>query len=204
MKQLFYSALFMLALTACGTSAHIEHSWRDPNVTVDMSQLHKVMVVALLKNETYRREAEDDMVGMLNGKGVASYNYLNKTVKEDQEPALREKLKNEGFDGIITMKLADVEKDRNWVPNNYPPYPAYYGRFWPYYWYSWNAFYEPGHYESNKTYTVEVNVYSLKAEKLVWSGVTQSVNPDGMGKLVHAVVKTVYKKMKDEKFITNT
>src|SRR5713226_8063653 len=111
MKQVIYAVSIGLLLAGCGTTAVIEKSWRDPGVTIDMSKLNKVMVVALLKNDTYRHTAEDEMVALLHGKGVASYNYLNKDVKESQEPALREKLKNEGFDGIITMKLADVTKD---------------------------------------------------------------------------------------------
>jgi len=203
MKRLIYSVLVVLSVTGCGTTAVIEKSWRDPDVTVDMAKLNKVMVVALLRNETYRHSAEDEMVALFDGKGVASYNYLNKDVKESQEPALREKLKAEGFDGIITMKLADVSKDVKYVPGTYSTFPPYYGRFWPYYWSSWNSFYQPGYYETTKTFTVEVNVYSLTRDKLIWSGVTQSVNPDGVDKLMHATAKEVYKKMKDEGFIIN-
>lgn len=203
MKQGFYAVMLVLLLAGCGTTAVIEKSWRDPEASVDISSLNKVLVVALLKNETYRRSAEDEMVSLLTGKGIASYNYLNKDVREDQEPALREKLKTQGFDGIVTMKLADVNKDVTYVPGRYNTYPPYYGRFWSYYWYSWRSFYEPGYYETTKTYTVEVNVYSLKRDKLIWSGVTKSVNPEGIDKLMHAAAKAVYKKMKEEHFIVN-
>ncbi|HEY4149524.1 MAG TPA: hypothetical protein VGM41_11370 [Chitinophagaceae bacterium] len=203
MKQVLYVTLLSLALAACGTTAVIEKSWRDPSVTVDMSKLNKVLVVAMLKNDTYRHTAEDEMVSLLNGKGVASYNYLTKDIKESQEPAMREKLKSEGFDGIITMKLADVSKDVNYVPGNFSTYPGFYGRFWPYYWASWNSFYEPGYYETTKTFTVVVNVYSLTRDKLVWSGVTRSVNPENVDKLMNASAKEVYKKMKEEGFIVN-
>lgn len=204
MKSIVYGLVLALALTGCGTSAVIEKTWRDPNATVDMSSLNKVLVVALLKNDTYRHSAEDEMVSLLKGKGVASYNYLTKDVKEAQEPAMREKLKNEGFDGIVTLRLADVAKDVQYVPGTYSTYPPYYGRFWSYYWWSYRSFYEPGYYETTKTYTVEVNVYSLKRDKLIWSGVTKSVDPDGIDKLMHAVSKAVYKKMKEENFIVNT
>jgi len=204
MKHIIYSLLFAVVLASCGTTAVIEKSWRDPEATVDISSLNKVLVVALLKNDTYRRSAEDEMVSLLQEKGVASYNYLTRDVKEAQEPAMREKMKQEGFDGIVIMRLADVDKDVTYVPGTYNTYPPYYGRFWSYYWRSYNSFYEPGYYQTTKTYTVEVNVYSLKKDKLVWSGVTKSVNPEGIDKLMHASVKAVYKKMKDENFIVNT
>jgi hypothetical protein len=42
-------------------------------------------VVAILKNETSRYATEDELVSMLKGKGVASYNYLTKEVLEEKK-----------------------------------------------------------------------------------------------------------------------
>ena len=78
----------------------------------------------------------------------------------------------------------------------------YYGRFWGYYWNAWNAFYDPGYYRTTRTYTVETNVYSLKRDKLIWSGTTTSVDPSGLDKLMKASVNAVYKEMKKQGFIT--
>jgi hypothetical protein len=203
MKQVFYSALTILALAACGTSAYIEKSWRDPEVTVDLAKLNKVLVVALLKNDTYRHTVEDQLVSMLGGKGVASYNYLTKDIKEGQESELESRVKGEGFDGAIVMKLADVQKEVNYVPATYSTYPRYYGRFWSYYWNSWNSFYQPGYYENTKIYTVVTNVYSFKRDKLIWSGVSKSADPENVDKLMNAVAKEVFKKMREEGFVTN-
>src|SRR5258707_13201138 len=111
MKQIVYVVIIVVLLAGCGTTAHIEKSWRDPEVTVDMSKLNKVLVVALLKNETNRHATEDQLVSMLKGKGVASYNYLTKDIREEKEDAIKQKVKDEGFDGAVIMRLADVDKD---------------------------------------------------------------------------------------------
>src|ERR1700754_1018851 len=177
MRNLLYALLPTIIILGCGTAAHIEKSWRDPAVTVDMAKLNKVVVVALLKNEANRRAAEDKLVSMLNGKGVASYNYFTKDLQEKDEDIIKNKLKQENFDGAVIMRLADVDKDVKYVPGNFNTYPPYYGRFWGYYWRSWNNFYQPGYYESTKKFTVETNVYSLKDDKLVWSGLTSYVDP---------------------------
>jgi hypothetical protein len=42
-----------------------------------VENLNKVLVVALFKDETSRRKAEDQMAVYLNGKQVVSYNYLD-------------------------------------------------------------------------------------------------------------------------------
>lgn len=198
MKKIVCS-IFIGALFFSCTTAHIEKSWRDPEVTVDVSKLNKVLVVALLNNEATRRSTEDKLVEMLKGKGVASYNYLTKDVTKDKEARVQDKLKNEGFDGVVMMRLADVEKDVQYVPGRYP---AYYGRFWGYYWNAWNAYYDPGYYRTAKTYTVETNVYSLNKDRLIWSGLTSTVDPSGVDKLMNASAKTVYNEMKKEGFVT--
>ncbi|MEO5636708.1 MAG: hypothetical protein ABIR15_06265 [Chitinophagaceae bacterium] len=203
MKQIIYLAMAIFLFTSCGTTAHIEKSWRDPEVTVDMSKLNKLLVVALLKNETNRHATEDQLVAMLKGKGVASYNYLTSDLKEEKEETIRQKLKAEGFDGVVIMRLADVDKDVKYVPGNYSTFPQYYGRFWRYYWNTGSNFYQPGYYETTKTFTVETNVYSLTRDKLVWSGLTNSVNPQNAEKLMHATAKEVYTKMRKEGFVVN-
>jgi hypothetical protein len=203
MKQVIRLIIVVVLFASCDTTAHIEKSWRDPEVSVDMSKLNKVLVVALLKDETNRHATEDQLVSMLKGKGVASYNYLTKDIGEEKEEAIKQKVKEEGFDGAIIMCLADVDKDVKYVPGTYSTYPPYYGRFWRYYWNSWNNYYQPGHYETTKKFTVETNVYSLSRDKLIWTGLTSSVDPQNTEKLMHAVAQEVYKKMKKEGFIVN-
>lgn len=198
MKQLIFLMVLVIGISSC-TSTRIEQKWRDPEVTVDISQLNKVLVVALMTNESTRRSTEDQLCKLLHGKGVASYNYLTKDITKEREENIRNLVKDQGFDGVIMMRLTDVEKDVKYVPGNYP---MYYGRFWGYYWNAWNAFYDPGYYKTTRTYRVETNVYSLKRDKLIWSGVTSTVDPSGVNKLMQSASNTVYKEMKKEGFIT--
>jgi len=197
MEKTILTVLVCFGMLCC-TSTRVERSWRDPLVTVDLSQLNKVMVVALLKNEGTRRSTEDELCALLKGKGVPSYLYLTKDIKEENEGSIRDRIKSEGFDGYIIMRLVDVDKELKWVPGQYP---LFYGRFWGYYWNYWGAFYNPGHYETTKTYRIETNVYSIKRDKLIWSGITKSVDPGRVDKLMTAAAKAVYKEMVREGFI---
>ncbi|HEY0271874.1 MAG TPA: hypothetical protein VGC22_01760 [Chitinophaga sp.] len=201
MKYLAFLLLACFLVSGCGAGTHIEQSWRDPDVTVDVSKLNKVLVVALLRDEATRRSTEDKLSALLKGKGVPSYNYLTKDIRRENEASIRERIKNEGFDGVVIMRLADVDKDIRYVQGSYP-YPPYYGRFWGYYWNAWNAYYSPGYYQTTKTYKVETNVYSLKRDKLIWSGLTTSTDPANLDKLMRASATTVFKEMKKQGFIT--
>lgn len=203
MKKTIYLLTAIVLFTSCSNSAHIVKTWRDPAVTVNVDKLNKVLVMSLLKNETYRRVAEDQLVAMLQGKGVASYNYFPAGIPDEKENEIKQRLKQDGFDGAIVTRVVDVDKDVNYVPGSFNNFPVYYGRFWGYYRNSWNNYYEPGYYEKTKKYTVETNVYSFKRDKLIWSGVTSTVDPDNAEKLMHGVSKAIFKEMKAEKFIVN-
>ena len=51
------------------------------------------------------------------------------------------------------------------------------------------------------TILVETNVYSIKMDKIIWSGLTETTDPNGVKNMTEEVAKVVYKKMVKEGFI---
>ena len=202
MKKIIIPTLIIITalITSC-SSTQIISSWREPDKTVVVEKLNKVLVVALFKDETSRHRAEDQMAGYLKGKGIASYNYLNASFNKANEELLRTKIKADGFDGAVTMRLVDVEKERTYTPSSVSLYPQYYRNFSGYYHRSWSNYSSPGYYSTTKVYTIETNVYSIKEDKIIWSGLTETTDPDGVKKITEEVSKAVYKKMVKEGFI---
>ena len=203
MKMIIAPALLIaVTLAASCTSTKITSSWREPDKQVIVEKLNKVLLVALFKDETSRHKAEDQMAGYLKGKGIVSYNYLKEGFDKKNENALRERIKADGFDGAVTMRLVDVDKEENYTRGNISSYPVFYRNFSGYYHRSWSYYSTPGYYSTTKTYTIEANVYSIKEDKIIWSGLTETTNPDGVKKLTEEVAAVVYKKMVKEGFIS--
>ena len=200
MKKKILAFLLLGTLSAC-TSTHITSSWREPNKQLAISDLNKVLVVALFKDETSRHKAEDEMVSYLGGKGVVSYDYLNAEFNKQNEEAIRNKIRKDGFDGAITMRLLDMEQETNYPRGAFANYPPYYQSFSGYYFRNWGYYNNPTYYFSTKIYTVETNVYSIKEDKIIWTGLTKSVNPDGVDKMIREISKVVYKTMIEEGFV---
>lgn len=198
MKRIFVALMAAIVVTSCGTSANIESSWRDSGTSINMSDLNKVLVVALLNNEVNRRAVESQLAGKMNGKVIASFEYLEQHPDIEDEAKLQDQLKKDGFDGAIMMRIADEERVGTYVQGNYP---AYYSRFGPYWSASWGA-YQSGHFEPSKKVTVETIVYSLRKDKMIWSSLTSAVDPENTEKLMKAVGKQVYTRMKKDGFIT--
>ena len=44
-------------------------------------------------------------------------------------------------------------------------------------------------------------MYSIKSEKIIWSGLTETTNPNGAKKMTEEVAKAVYKQMIKEGFL---
>jgi hypothetical protein len=202
MKKSLQSLFFITALFAAScSSTKITSSWREPDKTVMLNNLSKILVVALFKNETESRKAEDQMASYLNGKGVVSYNYFKSKFDKTNEEAIRKKIKADGFDGAITMRLVDMEQEKIFIPGDRSGFPAYYYSFSSYYHGSFNYYNNPGYYTTTKIYTVEVNVFSIKEDKIIWTGLTKTTDPKGVKKMTEEITKVVYKRMRKEGFV---
>lgn len=204
MKKFISSCILISFLLVSCTSTRIVSSWKEPNKQVQINKLSKVLVIALFKSETNRRKAEDQMVGYLNGKGVVSYNYLDADFNKNKIETLRDKIKADGFDGVVTMSLMDVDREKLYVPGNYELYPTNYRTLNGYYARGWANYSTPGYYETTKTFTVETNIFSVKENKIIWTGQTQTTDPNGVTQMTEEIARVIYKKMLSEGFITHS
>lgn len=201
MKNKFYYVFFTTLFICSCSSTKITNSWTAPGAHLYSGEWNKILVVALLKDETNRRKVEDELLLYLNGKGIVSYNYLNENFNKINEKKFRNKIKADGFDGAITLRLIDVDKEKVFIPEQHNLYPIYYQNFSGFYQQGWTSYTTPGYYSMNKTFIVETVVYSIKEDKIIWSGITESFNPDGLVKMTSEISKLIYKKMLAEGFI---
>lgn len=203
MKKLKYIKFIatILLLSSC-TSTKIVESWQEPNKQINVDKLKKVLVVAMFKDETSNRKAEDQMVKFLKNKGIPSYHYLNKNFDKTKVEVIQNKIKKDGFDGAITMRLIDVSIETiyqrngtNNFPNNFRDFSNYYYDNAISYYNSDNSYYNPDNYITNKVYTIETNIYSIIENKIIWSGLTETTDPKGVNKMTEDITHIVYKQM---------
>jgi hypothetical protein len=187
--KVFLSALLIGLLAGCSPSTQITKSWTDPSLSAaTVKPFNKVLVIAQLKDDSTRRIAEDKIVASSSrGNFIQSYNYLQPS--EQEENLVIANLLDDGIDGIILMRLTDVEKTTTYTPGT-----SYYGG-WGYrsgyyggYGYGYGT---PGYYSEDKTYYVETNIYDVKTNKLLWSGTTSTLNPSKLNETLDAIIAAV-------------
>lgn len=192
MKNLWI--LFLILMMSCSSSTSIVSSWKEPGATMENTKFSKVMTVVLANTESARRQAEDELAS-LNPIFVQSYMVLDsKEVSMDKDKS-SDILRDQNVDGVLVMKLVDKEKTQNYVPGSYSG--GYYGR----YSYYWGGYYDPGYYQENTNYLIEVSLYSLEKNELVWSGISSTVNPNSIEKTVKNILNESYKQMREDGFL---
>ncbi len=166
-------------MTACSPSTQITKSWTDPSWTPGGAEpFKKVLVLASLKDASSQRIAEDKVVAaMKNVQAVQSYKYLQ--AGDTVQARVEEKLRKDGFDGIIVMRLTNVDKSLSYTPGT-----AYGG------WYGYR-YATPGYYSEDQTYTVTTDFYSILQDKLIWSGTTSTLNPTQFDQTVDDIITAI-------------
>lgn len=166
-----------LALAGCASTRIVE-SWQAPGA----GPLHfnKVLALAIVENESVRRVAEDALQSNLKGvQAVQSYKALGGVDLGDRERA-KERLRQDGFDGVVALRLISSQQELSWTTSAVP-LPS----FWGFY----GAAYPPAQLNVDTLVRVEISVYSLAEDKLIWSGISETYDPQNAEKLVGEVVE---------------
>jgi len=199
MKNFIVTAFVVISIVSCSPSTRIVKSWQEPSATLQVSAANKVLVIAMVKDETSRRVIEDQLVKRMNSNAVASYTFLTaEVIKEANADKLTEKLKQSKFNYVLLMRLADVEKETSYVQGTST---AFYGGYGRYYGYGASMYSSPGYYTTDKNYFIETIVYSVDPDKLLWTGTTKTVNPTKIEKTVNEIADAVSDKMRKEGFL---
>jgi hypothetical protein len=198
-KTVLIAALAMAAWS-CGTSSTLVQRWSEPGYTGTKGQ--KVMVVALAKSEGTRRvweEAFSHALVQVKAQPIAGSSVFTNGLPSD-EATLKQTIRESGADLVAVTRLVDVDKEQVYVPGT-TYYPAPYYGMYGYYNNAYGMMNTPGYYQENKVYKLETNVYDVKTEKLVWNGLTETVNPETAQDAANSIINVVVLDMIEHKII---
>ena len=189
--KLSFLLITILVLVSCAPTTKIQKTWSDPSLSKEkFDSYKKVLVIAVLKDETGRRIAEDKLVAAFNTiTTVQSYTYL--TPADTTQQIIEQKLKNDGFDGVLYMRLNEVEKSVTY--NQGTGFHGGYG------WYG--GYHAPGYYSVDKTFVVETNLYDVVVNKLMWSTTTETINPKAIEKGLDGIINTLKNELSKKGYI---
>jgi hypothetical protein len=197
--------LAILSFTVLPLLASTEIVRRWVLTGVPMPQFHKMLVASVMENYLVRQHFEDEMKVQLakyNVEGVQSYMVLPPK-NEMMEGELRQRIKESSLDSVLVVRPKAVRTETQEIITGgiYVPPPGYY-TFWPYWNMAYGNFYPTSSYtQENVVVRVECNLYDIKSEKLVWSGVTDTIYSKDFEKLGKDYAKTLVNQLKKDKVL---
>jgi hypothetical protein len=175
----------------CTPATQLVNTWVDPSLKGEtLKPFKNVLVIARIKDETSNRVAEDKIVAKLKMPASPSYAFL--LPSDTNAVSVDQKLKNAGFDGVIAMRLTDVNQTLNYQQGSGGYYGGHYGGYYGGRMGGYYGYYgSPGYYTEDKTFYVETSIFSLESGKLMWSGTTATLNPTQLDKTLDEIIYAI-------------
>ena len=107
-----------------------------------------------------------------------------------------------GADAITVTRLVSQETAERWVQgSSYVVPEPYYGGFYGYYYNSYAVVNTPDYLVEDQIYVIETNLYDVATEKLIWTGISETVNPESSVKGIDSVGRVIVSTLRKEGLI---
>ena len=186
--------LLIIAAAACTAPAKIVNTYKEPGVTVHADDLEYILLAVLPRNEAQRQMAEDK-IAKKYPKLIQSYNYFPLGAGQMEITKAKRIIKEEGFDGVLVLSLVDEDKNEIYASEKLDV------NYWDSHAGFWSSYYEPGYYNSETSYYIEVQLYRLPDEKMIWSGLSSIIDPSRVDFAVESVLEAAIAEMQAEGFL---
>ena len=190
MLKIFFIVSIIFIFISCSSSNKISNSWKNPEVTMESAKFQTMAVFAMVKSPDMRMDVEEAIASQMpNTIAVPSYKMITNEELADIN-AVKQKLNERGMEGAVVLSVRKVDEKTSYYSTGM--YPSAYYSFGGYYNYAWNYMYDPYMYSSTNVYVdLEILIYSIKDDKLVWYGESTSVNPEEIQQTISELAVSV-------------
>ena len=190
LRLLFLAAVTMLVL-GCASTTTIQNAWYDQSY--HGGTFKRIVVVGVHQDMITRRVFEDAFAASLQAAGVSAqpgYQVLPPDARFG-DPAWAAAIEASGADGLISVRLLDVDTRTQVSTTLLPAGPAWgpYGPGWggwgPY----WGPYGGPGwgggfvavpQVTQYNVATVETNLWDVQTRRVVYAATTNTINPNSV------------------------
>jgi len=190
MKLILIILFAFVLIAGCSSSNKISNSWKNPDIGEELIKFQTVAVFGMVKNPDMRRNVEETIASQMpNTVAIPAYKIVTNEELSDIN-AVKQKLKERAIEGALVLSVRSVDQKTTYYSSGL--YPSAYYSFGGYYNYAWNYMYDPYMYSSTNLYVdIEILIYSLKTDQLVWYGESTSINPESVEQTISEIAVSV-------------
>ncbi len=186
----------------CGTTQLVE-LWNDSSYSA--GPLNKILVISFRPNPAQRRVSEDAFVATLqqrNTVAVASYQLFPEAIPDTT--ALRQKIEEERFDGVLVLVRAEREKIETYVPGytTREKVTTLDRRFQEFVTRQETVQHE-GYTETVMAIRLQIDLLlAQEGGRLLWSGTSETIDPTSRQQVRESAAKLVVSELQRKGLIT--
>ena len=201
--RLLLAGLFALALSGCGGSSEITHSYVDPEIK--KLDLEGVLVVAVTKQQSSRVKFEDAFTKALSRHGVRV--QASHTLVPQQKASAEEIIaaaKGANLDTILVTRYIGESSEEVYHPGTvyYGVTPAYgrgYNRgFGGYYAHVYEVAYEQPVWTNNITHSLISDLYAAQSKEHLWQAVSETLQAGSNEQVRDDAIKSLIGNLKEQ------
>lgn len=190
--------LILTTLIACATApTTISDSWRAPDYA--RGKLKKALVVVMADRAGNRYLFENNLVEMFQSNGVAavpSAAILPQDQKIDKA-SVTAAIDGADIDSVFVARLIELKKEEVYTPPQVTQLPhGYLGAVGhpP-------MIADPGFYSTQVTVRLESALYETVGGTVIWSAVSETLNPDSAEQMLNSYRPAIEKELKKNGFL---
>ena len=196
----FVCAVFLGVLIIACAGTKLTHTQVDKSRQGKPVSNILVIGVTYKEKEMVRRSFEDRFVSQLRAAGVEAISSgdaisipADLMLEKDEILKAVNKFNNDAV--IITHVVGKEEKETYTRPGRARTYGGYYG------YYGWAYARAPGYSTRSTSYRLATNLYDVITEKLIWSGKSETLNPDSTKQMIDDVIRVVIKDLQENNLL---
>ena len=197
-SQWFVYVVFSGAFIIACSGTKLTHTWMDE--TFHGKPVSDILVIGVTYKKENRQSFENKFVAQLKATGVEAVSSSDvipiPADLELEKGAILKAVNKFKNDAVIITHLVGVgEKESYTAPErNQGDYYGYYG-------WAFSSTHEPGYYRTHTLVRLATHLYDVKTEKLIWSGESESLDPDSTNQIMDELIEVLIKDLKKNKLL---
>ena len=182
--------IFIAILSACAGSTKLIGSWTDRSY--EGGHVKSILIVGLTKNTTARKLYEDTFSNRFSKAGINTIASMSVIApeKELDKDTIKSTAVGKSMKAVLITHLEASGKKEIFIPGPTGP-PGDARRFSNYIPTVYGSEYSLGGYQKKEFVKLITNLYETSTEKLLWTGASESIDPESDKSIIDELVVEV-------------
>jgi hypothetical protein len=190
-----------IVISCSSAITEIVGEWQSENY--QKGNVDKVLILGIFNKDRtlLRRNFENGMTNAFISMGIAaipSTDFMPYDVVIDST-TFEKYFEDLDVDAVVVSRLVGIDQSRNYEAGYQYTIPFdNYNDFYGYYYSGIEYANSSGYLTDNVVVVLETNIYETKDKKLIWSGISETIDPDNVSDVIKSFGNKLVSKLKQE------